>query len=58
MAGRCDDCNKLVLRNQFKAVRKALRVSARYGKGFRIYRCPVGRGWHLTTRREWKETTR
>lgn len=53
MAGRCEHCNKLVLPNLTRAVRKALRVSARYGKGFRIYRCLQGRGWHLTTRHEW-----
>lgn len=50
----CVDCGKNSYRNKAAAVHGALEASRRTGTDIRIYRCPHGRGLHLTRQREWK----
>jgi hypothetical protein len=49
---RCE-CGKKVYESQDHAISAALRNSGVFGKAVRAYDdCPLGGGWHLTTRPE------
>lgn len=54
MARKCKACNKKKHSTQDAAIAAALRNSARFGGSNRVYECPHGNGWHLTTQRDGK----
>ena len=49
---KCKRCKKNSYRSEHEAYRILLAaVEQRQGTGLRVYCCPVGRGWHLTSQR-------
>lgn len=46
----CSACGKHSYRTVRTAIRVILRCSAQRGVALRWYRCPVGGGYHLTSR--------
>lgn len=52
MAEVCARCRKRLYATLRGASRAAIGSSASFGVGFRVYRCPAGAGFHLTSRRK------
>lgn len=50
MSSRCEHCGKKHHPTWVSAIHAALRNSGLFGRAFRVYRCPRGNGFHLTTK--------
>ena len=47
---RCERCRKVKFPTRNKATMAALTLATTVGMGWRAYRCPIGKSWHLTTK--------
>lgn len=46
----CHDCDKQAYNSEVSAERQALILEREQGILLRVYECPYGEGWHLTSR--------
>mgnify|MGYP005754103013 FL=1 len=47
---RCHDCGKQAYDSEGAAERRAYILGQEQGTSLRVYQCPYGSGWHLTSR--------
>lgn len=52
---KCKDCDKTIFWVFIVAMRFALNVKRKDNIEMRVYRCPHGRGYHMSTRPNWRE---